>query len=125
MDTEIWKPFPGYERDYQISNLGRVKSFRRGSIKILKPISERRNGYNMVSLFDQAGHSHKVRIGRHVAIAFVPNPNGYPCVNHMDEVKTNDRADNLEWCTKAYNTAYGTARQRAAETYRRNRENSE
>lgn len=123
METEVWKPFPGYEKDYQISNLGRVKSFRRGAEKILKPIEERRNGYNMVSLFDAEGRSHKVRIGRHVALAFIPNPAGLECVNHKDEIKTNDRADNLEWCTKAYNTAYGTARQRARETFERNRKN--
>ena len=120
-NNEIWKPFPGYEDDYEISNLGRVKSHRRGREKILKPIQERYNGYNMVSLFDKNGKSHKIRIGRHVALAFIPNPNNLPCVNHKDEIKTHDYVDNLEWCTKAYNTAYGTARQRAKETMRRNR----
>ena len=108
---EEWKPFPGFERDYQISSMGRVFSTRRGRPKMLKPIEERRNGYNMVSLFGDDGKSHKVRIGRAVAVAFIPNPEGLPCVNHKEEIKTHDTVDNLEWCTKAYNTAYGTARQ--------------
>ncbi len=119
-NMEEWKPFPGFERDYQISSLGRVFSRRRGNPKMLKPIHEPWNGYNLVSLFDEEGKSHKVRIGRAVAIAFIPNPEGLPCVNHKDENKTNDTVDNLEWCTKAYNTAYGTSRKRARETWLRN-----
>lgn len=118
---ESWKPAPGYEQDYEISSMGRVRSHRRGKEKILKPIRESWNGYLMVSLFDSEGNVHKVKIHRLVALAFVDNPNGYPVINHKDEVKTNNDAANLEWCTVAYNTAYGTARQRAAATLRRNR----
>ena len=118
---ELWKPFPGYEDLYRISNYGRVMSFAKGKPRILKPIAERRNGYNMVTLYRKFGEpGQKVRIGRAVALAFIPNPDNLPCVNHKDEIKTNDRADNLEWCTKAYNTNYGTARIRARETYLRN-----
>lgn len=118
---EQWKPAPGYERDYFVSSQGRVASRRTSKPKLLKPIVERRNGYNLVTLYDEHGVGKKVRISRLVALAFIPNPNNLPCVNHKDEVKTHDSADNLEWCTKAYNTAYGTARQRARETFLRNR----
>lgn len=114
--NEEWRPIPGYERDYFISNRGRVKSQRRGRTKILKPIHEKWNGYYIVTLFDEQGTAHKERIGRLVALAFIPNPHGYPVVNHKDEDKTNDDVENLEWCTVAYNTKYGTSRQRAAET---------
>lgn len=123
---EIWKPFPGYEDNYRISNYGRVLSYFRGAPRILKPIAERYNGYNMVTLYRVPGKpGKKIRIGRAVALAFIPNPDQLPCVNHKDENKRNDRADNLEWCTKAYNTAYGTARERARQTYWRNRKKME
>lgn len=117
---EEWKPAPGFEQDYEVSNQGRVRSHRKGFAQILKPILEKWNGYFTVSLFDVNGQMHKVKIHRLVALAFVPNPHGYPCVNHKDENKTNNHADNLEWCSKAYNTTYGTSRQRARETLLRN-----
>ena len=43
---------------------------------------------------------------------FLENPNNYPCVNHKDENKLNNCADNLEWCTYAYNNTYGTIKDR-------------
>ena len=52
---------------------------------------------------------------RLVALAFLPNPNHYPCINHKDENKLNNRVDNLEWCTHKYNANYGTRIQRQAE----------
>lgn len=116
---EEWKPAPGYERDYLVSSEGRIASKRTRKPKLLKPIAERHNGYNMVTLYDEHGVGGKVRIGRLVALAFIPNPDNLPCVNHKDEIKTHDVVENLEWCTKAYNNTYGTARQRAVETRRR------
>ena len=82
---------------------------------------ERWNGYLCVSLFDADGESHKVKVHRLVALAFVDNPCKHKCINHIDEDKTNNAADNLEWCTKAYNNTYGTARKRAVATMLRHR----
>lgn len=113
---EVWKPAPGFEQDYEVSNRGRICSHRKGHTRLLKPILEKWNGYFTVSLFDAKGKMHKVKVHRLVALAFIPNPHGYPCVNHKDEDKTNNHTDNLEWCSKAYNTTYGTSRQRARET---------
>lgn len=53
-------------------------------------------------------------VHRLVALAFIPNPNNYPCVNHKDENKSNPLPDNLEWCDIKYNTNYGTSRLRYA-----------
>lgn len=116
---EIWKDIPNYEGEYQVSNLGRVKSFRAsskyGSQKeyILNPTTKE-NGYCNVTLYGKYGR-HKFLVHRLVAEAFIPNPNGYPQVNHKDENPLNNAANNLEWCTAEYNNAYGTARVRITE----------
>lgn len=120
-DVERWRPVPGFEQDYEVSDHGRIRSHRKGFVQILKPILEKWNGYFTVSLFDMGGKMHKVKIHRLVASAFIPNPDDLPCVNHRDENKTNNHVDNLEWCSKAYNSVYGTSRQRARETFFSNR----
>lgn len=117
---EIWKDIPGYESLYQISNFGRVKSFREGTKfgkqkeYILKP-SLITSGYHVVTLYSKERRE-KHQVHRLVANAFLDNPLNLPCVNHKDENKLNNRADNLEWCTYQYNNNYGTARIRARKT---------
>ena len=116
---EKWKDIKGYEGLYQISNLGRVKSLPRikyGRIKvsretILVPILIKKDGYYQVNVYLN-GIRKKFSIHRLVAQAFIPNPNNYPVVNHKDETQDNNNVDNLEWCTVAYNTSYGTAIER-------------
>lgn len=121
---EIWKPIPGYEGKYEVSNQGRVKSIARtrigknGSIvpvaeKILKGKSDK-DGYIEYALC--TGHHKKMkfyRAHRLVAMAFIPNPDNLPQVNHMDEDKTNNRVDNLEWCDNSYNVRYSIYKQSA------------
>jgi len=114
---EIWKDIAGYEGAYQVSNLGRVKSFRQSSKMgkpkewILKP-SLINSGYGVVTLYSKEKRE-KFQIHRLVASAFLPNPNNLPCVNHRDENKLNNCVENLEWCTYQYNNNYGTAKVRA------------
>lgn len=107
---EEWRPIPGTEETYWISNLGRVMSKKWGRMRILKPVRISK-GYLVVDL-----SMHNVRtkglIHRLVAEAFIPNPDDLPEVNHIDEDKTNNCVYNLEWCTREYNHAYGTARER-------------
>lgn len=108
---EIWKDIKGYEGLYQVSNLGRVKSLGNGNsnkskLKIMKtPLNHK--GYPMIRLCKNSV-SKGFLVHRLVAEAFIPNPNNLPQVNHIDEVKTNNRIDNLEWCTAEYNHNYGT-----------------
>lgn len=49
---------------------------------------------------------HRINVHRLFAVAFVPNPDNLPCVNHKDEDKMNWNPDNLEWCTHRYNNKY-------------------
>lgn len=105
---EIWKDITGYEGLYQVSNLGRVKStqyFHGTNERILKPISTH-NGYFRVHL-RKDGKLKTFKIHRLVAEAFIPNPDNLPQINHKDEDKTNNRVDNLEWCSARYNCNYG------------------
>ena len=68
-------------------------------------------GYYEVCLYNN-GKDKYYRVHRLVAEAFIPNPDNLPCINHKDEDKTNNCVENLEWCTVAYNNAYGTRQER-------------
>ena len=52
-----------------------------------------------------------------MAIAFIPNPDNLPFVNHKDENPSNNKIENLEWCTHLYNMTYGTCQERARTTH--------
>lgn len=108
---EIWKDVNGYEKLYQVSNLGRVKRFETQCV--LKP--DIRKGYCRVTIYKNSTKKN-VSVHRLVAIAFINNPNNYMCINHKDELKENNNANNLEWCTQQYNINYGTRSKRAAST---------
>ena len=70
--------------------------------------------YKRVSLYKDGQYKSKY-VHRLVAEAFIPNPNNSPVVNHKDEDGTNNKVENLEWCTNQYNANYGTARERQRE----------
>lgn len=115
MTEEIWKPVKGYEGEYEVSNLGRVKSLPRKTTsgKLLK-YSDNGNGYQHLVL-TKNGSQRDFYVHRLVAQTFIPNPDNLPEVNHKDENKANNCVDNLEWCNKKYNMNYGTAIKRASE----------
>lgn len=106
---EIWKDIPGYEGKYQISNLGNVLSlhFKRSSTnsQLLKPRIDH-NGYSRVYL-RKPGERKVFFIHRLVAIAFIPNPQNKPFVNHINSNRSDNRAENLEWCTQQENIKHG------------------
>lgn len=96
--NEIWKNI-GFGT-YQVSNKGRI----RNKGKILKQQNLR--GYKKVRLMNGTKKI-TFTVHRLVAINFVPNPNGYTEINHIDENKANNISTNLEWCTRKYNVNYG------------------
>lgn len=112
MGDVIKRPISGYEGLYSVDTDGNIYSDRKGII--LKP--NKVNGYNQYSL--NKNGKRKLFLG-HVMVAktFIPNPNNYPIVNHKDEVRDNNNVGNLEWCTHAYNTNYGTCTEKMRKSH--------
>lgn len=108
---EIWKDIEGYEGIYQVSNMGRVRSLPRKVWnytkpgRILKPGSKE-NGYLQVCLSNGSKCEKHAYVHRLVSAAFIPNPYNLPEVNHKNYDKTDNRVENLEWCTSRYNKAH-------------------
>lgn len=116
---EVWEPVKGYEGLYEVSNLGRVKSlymFRHNinenkleKIRRDKILSQRihKTGYMITSLSKNKKrkdfYTHRL-----VANAFIPNPEKKTYINHIDENKTNNKVENLNWCTQKENVRFST-----------------
>lgn len=116
--NEIWKkcPIEEFKDFYEVSSLGKIRSVDREinyknnrkyyykgkdiKVKIDK------DGYGYVQLYKNQ-HSKKFLIHRLVALAFIPNPNDLPIINHKDCIRNNNIVSNLEWCSFSYNTKYG------------------
>ena len=123
--NEEWAEIDGLP-GYEVSSLGRVRSLdrfitrprstRHGKIFVTYKLKGRvltgnfnKGGYKYHTISDVNFNRKIVYVHRIVAKAFVPNPNNLPVVNHKDENKANNCADNLEWCTIQYNNTYGSA----------------
>jgi hypothetical protein len=98
---EEWRDIEGWEGLYQVSNMGRVKSFCKGKERLLSQIINR-NGYCAVHL-KQGGRLYYATIHRLVAKSFIQNPDKKEEVNHIDGIKTNNRVENLEWVNRSEN----------------------
>jgi hypothetical protein len=103
---EIWKniDIDGFENLYAISNIGNIKSFERTNKKekILKlPIN--RKGYYKVSLYNN-NKVYQTSLHRLLAKHFIPNPNNYPTVRHLNDIKKDNRIENLAWGTNKHNS---------------------
>lgn len=127
---EIWKDIPGYNGRYQASNLGRIRSTDRTVLKnngVLGPykgkilrLFEGTGGYMYVAIAKEQNKFQARRLHRVIAETFIPNPLNLPQINHINEDKKDNRAENLEWCTGKYNTNYGHRAEKFAISMRNN-----
>ena len=97
MKEEIWKDIPGYEGEYKVSNMGNVYSIIKHRLSSL--ILNKTLGYLFVNL-----HGKNYRVHRLVALTFIPNPENKPYIDHINTIKTDNRVENLRWCTPMENT---------------------
>ncbi len=130
LDGEEWRPVVGYEDIYEVSSYGRVKRLpynsngktigrkkvfiRHYDGGILKG-SVCKNGYRRVTL-TKNGKNKFYHIHSIVAQAFISNPRRFPCINHKNEDKTDNRVENLEYCSYKYNNEYNGCKERARRT---------
>lgn len=103
-EIEIWKDVDCYNGDYQVSNLGRVKSYKCGKERILNGALNAA-GYLRV-LLSKNKKSKWWAVHRLVMLSFVSNPESKLEVNHINGVKADNRLDNLEWCTASENAIH-------------------
>ena len=114
---EIWRPIDEHP-DYQVSNLGRVRS---GDILISRIHSGKKQTFiHKGRILSQAPNSKmgyvevnipgtgSTRVHRLVAQAFIPNPNSWPQVNHINSIRNDNRVENLEWCTQKHNMQHAS-----------------
>lgn len=107
---EEWKDIIGWEGRYQVSNLGNVRTLnykRTGQTRLMTGLTDVR-GYKSIAFREGGAGSRQKHyvVHRLVAMAFIPNPENKPFVNHKDGNRANNRVDNLEWCTRRENEAH-------------------
>lgn len=121
---EIWRSVKGYEKFYEVSSLGRIKSLNRyvnnnGTLqlrpeRILKLRTDKDGYFDVMLCVNKKTKRFKVH--RLVADAFIDNTKNHPQVNHKNENKKDNTLNNLEWCTSDYNLSYNNGRKKRAKS---------
>lgn len=102
--NEIWKDIKGYEGQYQVSNLGNVRSFKRGAARVMTKYCVTRHGHTYQFVCLNTNRKNKsMYVHRLVAEAFIPNPHNRPFVDHISRETTDNNVKNLRWATNREN----------------------
>ena len=101
---EQWRPIDGTNGDYEVSDQGRVRSLKCNKVRIM-PHTMQHHGYHAF-MIHMNGRAQCRKVHREVALAFIPNPDGLPEVNHIDGNKDNNQVSNLEWVTHQANVRH-------------------
>lgn len=106
--NEVWKEVKGFEGLYWVSNTGRIKTKKRqGSQGGILKNTPTNTGYEMMRFQNRKENKFEAElIHRVVANAFIPNPENKPQVNHINSIRTDNRVENLEWCTNLENVRH-------------------
>lgn len=117
-EKEIWRDLKDFE-DYQVSNMGRIKRIHKNGKETVLKGFDNGLGYLQVCLKIRKNEYKNYYIHRLVAQTFIPNHENKPQVNHINEDKTDNRVENLEWVTAKENINHGTRNERTAEKKRK------
>ena len=101
---EIWRDIPDYERFYQSSTMGNIRSYhyhKTLGLRNLKLVKDTK-GYLKTVLCKNGQHK-EGKVHQLVAKTFIPNPNNYPEIDHIDTNRANNQVSNLRWVTKVMN----------------------
>lgn len=96
LPNEEWRKVVGFEELYEVSNLGRLRAIKYGPVK--KAVCLHSFGYMYCGLQGKTFFFHRI-----IAEAFIPNPNNYPQINHINGIRSDNTLSNLEWCTAQQN----------------------
>ena len=135
--NEIWKPIKGYEGYYEASTLGNIRSVDRFILstanilhtehkqlrkgRVLRQ-GDGRKGYKIVVL-QKEGRKHTFYTHRVIATTFIDNPDNKPCIDHINGIYTDNRAENLRWVTQKENINNPNTIGKNIATLRRNAKN--
>lgn len=121
LEGEIWRYIMSEELGfypYMISNKGRIKSLKNNKTRKEKLLNQgtTKLGYKTVVLCRKGEKPRSFYVHRLVASMFIKNPDNLPQINHIDENKTNNTIENLEFCSVQHNITWGTRTERQKET---------
>lgn len=117
LEGELWKDIKDFD-GYQISNMGRIRSVdrtvavgvhKREIVGLILKTNKDKDGYEGVNL-KVGGKSYRKKVHRLVAETFIDNPNDYPCIDHINGIRDDNRTENLRWCTVKMNANYEPAK---------------
>lgn len=98
-----WAPISVSNGLYEISDSGEIRNIRTG--KVIKQRKDK-DGYMLADVRKGRLDRVTVKVHRAVALAFIPNPNGKPEINHLNGIRSDNRLENIEWSTVSENRAY-------------------